>query len=106
MAIKYVLTIGLFDKDTHQLEVDPASAQSLINNEVAKTFEGATVYSADGVYRHNDGSTVREPSIRVEVVDFKNELQEAVLGLARWAKQAFNQESVLYEAFHEEAQFI
>ena len=64
-GIKYIVTVGLFDKDTHLLEVDPAHAQSLLNNEVAKTFEGATVYSADGVYRHNDGSTVREQSIRV-----------------------------------------
>lgn len=102
-GIKYIVTVGLFDKDTHRLEVDPTHAQSLLNNEVAKTFEGATVYSADGVYRHNDGSTVREPSIRVEV---SGASREAVVGLAKWAKEAFNQESVMLESYEEEYDFI
>ena len=103
MTTKFVLTIGLFDKDTKKLELDPANAQALLNNEVAQTFEGATVYSADGVYRHNDGSTVREPSIRVEV---SGASREAVVGLAKWAKAAFNQESVMLEAIAEECDFI
>lgn len=102
-GIKYIVTVGLFDKNTHRLEVDPAHAQSLLNNEVAKTFEGATVYSADGVYRHNDGSTVREPSIRMEV---SGASREAVVGLAKWAKEAFNQESVMLESYEEEYDFI
>lgn len=102
-GIKYIVTVGLFDKDTHRLEVDPASAQSLLNNEVAKTFEGATVYSADGVYRHNDGSTVREPSIRVELC---YTTREDAVRLATWAKEAFNQESVMLEAIAEECDFI
>lgn len=102
-GIKYIITVGLFDKDSKKLEVDPANAQALLNNEVAQTFEGATVYSADGVYRHNDGSTVREPSIRVEV---SGASREAVVGLAKWAKQAFNQESVMLESYEEEYDFI
>lgn len=100
---KFVATIGLFDKNTHQLEVDPSNAQSLLNNEVARRFNGATVYSADGVYKHNDGSMVREPSLRVELC---YTTREAAVGLCKWAKEAFNQESVMLEAIEEECDFI
>lgn len=103
MTTKFIVTIGLFDKDTKKLELDPANAQALLNNEVARRFDGATVYSADGVYRHNNGETVREPSIRVEV---SGASREAVVGLAKWAKEAFNQESVMLESYEEEYDFI
>ena len=36
-GIKYIITVGLFDKDSKRLEVDPANAQALLNNEVAQT---------------------------------------------------------------------
>lgn len=103
MTIKYVLTIGLFDKDTKKLELDPANAQALLNNEVARRFDGATVMSADGVYRHNNGETVREPSLRVELC---YTTREAAVELATWAKTAFNQESIMFEAVQEEVDFI
>lgn len=103
MTTKFVLTIGLFDKDTKKLELDPANAQALLNNEVARRFNGATVYSADGVYRHNNGETVREPSLRVELC---YTTREDAVGLAKWAKAAFNQESVMLEAIEEECDFI
>ena len=102
-GIKYIITVGLFDKDSKKLEVDPANAQALLNNEVAQTFEGATVYSADGVYRHNNGETVREPSLRVELC---YTTREDAVGLATWAKTAFNQESVMLESYEEEYDFI
>lgn len=100
---KYVATIGLFDKDTKKLEVDPANAQALLNNEVARRFDGATVMSADGVYKHTNGDTVREPSLRVELC---YTTREAAVELCKWAKAVFNQESVMLEAIEEECDFI
>lgn len=103
MTTKYIITIGLFDKDSKRLELDVASAQHLLNAQVAREFEGATVYSADGVYRHADGSTVREPSLRVELCYTE---REKAVELAQWAKATFNQESVMFEAVQEEVDFI
>jgi len=103
MTTKYVLSIGLFDKDTHELEISVDAAQKLVNSEVASRFDGATVYSADGVYRHNDGSTVREPTIRVELLYTD---RAKVVDFARWAKKILNQESVLLEQIQEDADFI
>lgn len=103
MTTKYILSIGLFDKDSKKLEISREAAQAMVNNEVARRFDGTTVYSADGVYRNLDGSTVREPTIRVELV-FTT--KEAVISLAKWAKGALNQESVMYEEVKEDVEFI
>lgn len=103
MTIKYILTVGLFDKDTKKQEVDTATAQALVNNEVARRFDGATVYSADGVYKHNTGETVREPSIRIELC-YTDE--DKVKDLAKWLKKALNQESIMFEQVQEEIDFI
>jgi len=100
---KYILTIGTFDKDTKKPEMDVVNMQALLNNEVARRFNGATVYSADGVYRHLDGSVVREPSLRVELCYTE---KEAVISLAKWAKEAFNQESIMFEEVEEIIDFI
>jgi hypothetical protein len=103
MTKKYILSIGLFDKDSKKQEVKTEDAQRLVNNAVAQRFDGATVYSADGVYKHNDGTTVREPTIRIELL---YTTREAVVELATWAKEALNQESVLMETIEVEADFI
>lgn len=103
MTSKFILSIGLFDKDTKKLEHDPADAQSLINNYVAQHFSGGTCYSADGVYRHNDGTTIREPSIRVELCYTE---RQNVIDFAMWAKKTLNQESIMLEEVKEDIDFI
>lgn len=100
---KFVISIGLFDKDTKKQEVGTNSAWSLVDNEVARRFDGATVYAAKGVYKHIDGTTVQEPTIRVELLYTS---REAAVELCKWAKVALNQESVLLEAIEEQADFI
>ena len=96
-------TVGLFDKDTKKQEHDTAEAQALVNNYVASHFDGATVYSCDGVYKHADGTTVREPSIRVELCYTE---REKVIEFAQWAKKILNQESIMLEEVKEEIDFI
>lgn len=100
---KYVLSIGLFDKDTKILEVDVDSARRLLDNQVARMFDGGTTYGAMGVYKHANGELVQEPTLRVELL---YTTRESVLELAKWAKETFNQESVLMESIEEEADFI
>ena len=100
---KFILSIGLFDKDTHTLLLDVDSARSLLDNEVARRFDGGTTYGAMGVYRHASGELVQEPTLRVELLDTT---QEAVLSLIEWAKKAFNQESVLEEIIEEQFYFM
>lgn len=103
MTTKYIITFGCYDKDTHGLVKEPSAWQAVINEYVAQHFNGATVYSADGVYKHNDGTVVREPSIRVELC---YTTREEAIALAKFGKEALNQESVMFEAIEEECDFI
>lgn len=103
MTSKFILSIGLFDKDTKKQGHDTAEAQALVNNYVASHFDGATVYSAISVYKHADGTTVREPSIRVELCYTE---REKVIEFAQWAKKILNQESIMLEEVKEEIDFI
>lgn len=103
MTKKEILTMGLFDKDSKKQEIDTETAHRLIDNAVAQRFDGATVYEATGVYKHLNGTTVKEPSIRIEIVYAE---PGAVHELAQWLKENFNQESIMYEAVQEEVEFI
>ena len=100
---KFVLSIGLFDKDTHKLELNVDSARSLLDNEVARRFDGGTTYGAMGVYKHASGELVQEPTLRVELC---YTTREAAVSLCKWAKATFNQESIMLEAIEEECDFI
>lgn len=100
---KYVLTIGTFDKDTKKAEISLNDCRAILSNAVAQRFDGGTIYEADGIYRHIDEQTVREPSLRVELLGCK---REDVLELAQYMKKALNQESIMYEEIEEHYDFI
>lgn len=101
--IKYVLTIGTFDKDTKTAKIPLADCRRILSDAVASRFDGGTIYEADGIYRHIDGQTVREPSLRVEILGAN---KSDVLELAHYMKNALNQESVMYEEIEESYDFI
>lgn len=56
----YRLYCGLNDKDTKKQEISTEEAQNVFNGLVARMFDGATVWTADGVYTHVDGTQVSE----------------------------------------------
>lgn len=100
---KYILTVGTFDKDTKKAEIPLNDCRAILSNAVAQRFDGGTIYEADGIYRHIDGQTVREPSLRVELLGCK---REDVLELAQYMKKALNQESIMFEEIEEHYDFI
>lgn len=100
---KYILTIGTFDKDTKKAEIPLTICRDILSNAVAQRFDGGTIYEADGIYRHLNGETVREPSLRVELLGCK---KEDVLELAAYMKAELNQESIMYEEIEEVYDFI
>ena len=56
-----------------------------------------------GVYTHNDGTIVNEPTLRIEVSDIE---LEPMKRLAIALKSAFNQESVAFEVVETNFSFI
>ena len=102
-TMKFVVTCGMFDKTKKKLEHDVSDVHAMVNNYIAQRFDGCSVFDCDGIYRHMDGTTVREPSIRCEFIYTK---KEKVLDFCKWYKKVMNQESVMFEAIEEDVEFI
>lgn len=90
--IRYVLTMGLNDKDTKTQKIQTLEAYKMVENVIKSLqFEGATIYESKGLYRHSNGEYVTETSLRMEFL-FATENQ--IRNLVSILKSAFNQESI------------
>lgn len=94
--IKHILTIGLFDKETHKQEIEKTEAIKTVIETIFNHGFCATVFSEGiyGIYTHEDGSRVIEPSLRVEIADIES---DKILPLIHELGNAFNQESIMWE---------
>ena len=100
---KYILTIGLNDKDTYTQKYDTITAYKMIEQILAPRTNGYTMYETHGGYQHTDGTFISEKSIRVELM-FISETQ--VLIIANEIKTALNQESIAYETITSNSKLI
>lgn len=64
MSNVIIMNIGMFDKDTKQQELSDAEFLEAIYNHM-----DCTITHTYGVYTHQNGTRVVEPSIRVEIYD-------------------------------------
>lgn len=100
---KYTLYIGLNDKDTKTQRIDTVEASKIVQNVLTDTTGGGTIYSATGVYRHDNGAVVIENTLRVELVAVA---MEAVHGAIDIIKAALNQESIILQTENVQSVFI
>ena len=77
---KYTLYCGLNDKDSKRQEISTLEAAKVVRNACLHHANGATIFEADGIYRHEDGQQVVEECVVRRIVDF--------------LKAALNQESI------------
>lgn len=95
---KYNLTIGLLDKDSHVQEIGSQHANKLVTRIVVNSIGFGTILDANGVYTHEDGTIVTEPSIRVEILDTEGAItKDKIVDIANQLKLALNQEPILFE---------
>lgn len=87
----YRLYMGLNDKDTKRQEISTDEAYNIFNGLVLRMFDGATVWSAKGVYTHDDGTQVSENTLCCELV-FADYIKAKKF--VQQLKQIFNQESI------------
>ena len=87
---KHIFLIGLCDKDTKKQKYSKEHFLSTIYN----TVGDCTISDAYGYYTHEDGTLVKEPSLRVEML-FKRD--EDMQGYADTLKRELNQESIGYD---------
>ena len=102
---RYTLTIGLFDKDTKRQKISTDIAIRIVSDLVVNVIGYGTIHQGNGIYTHNNGSIVIEPSI-VFFVDGEKDLKYKVKNLAWQIKKALNQESVMLEETAVKMEFI
>lgn len=97
---KYILYVGLNDKDTKTQKIDTLSAYNLTNNILLNYVEGATVTQSKGIYKHNNGNVVIENTLIIELLFTDN---DTVNKIANDLKIALNQESIAIQKFNIES---
>jgi len=94
--LKHIITIGLYDKDSHKQEISKPEAIDAIIDAINSRGLCATILTEGiyGVYQHDDGTRVLEPSIRVEIADVESAI---ILPMIHDLGARFNQESIMWE---------
>ena len=92
---KYTLYLGLNDKDTKAQKINTIEAYKIIENIIKDKFEGATIFEASGIYKHDNGEFVIEKTLRIEIL-FTTEIK--IKNLCEDLKRIFNQESIALQS--------
>lgn len=89
---KYTLYLGLNDKDTKTQLISTLESYKMVANILKSlNYDGATIFEAVGLYKHDDGTFVTESTLRIEILDFN---KQGVNQLVDTLKAIFNQESI------------
>lgn len=88
---KWTLYLGLNDKDTKVQKIATVEAYKVAMNILSQFVEGATIFEANGMYTHENGTMTIEKTLRIELL-FTDE--ETVKKIVAMLKTVFNQESI------------
>ena len=91
---KFTICVGLLDKDSKMQEINTLDAFKVASNIFAQTTGRATITEGRGVYTHNDGTVVIEPTL---VCTIYGSNIDSIKRAADALKTALNQESVAIE---------
>ena len=100
---KTTMCIGLLDKDSKHQEITTLDAFKVAANIFAETTGGATITEGTGVYTHDDGTIVIEPTLVCVIYGSDTATIERA---ANMAKIALNQESVTIETVESNSRFF
>lgn len=91
---KFTLYLGLNDKDTKTQKIDILEAYKIVNNILLKYTDGATIFQANGIYKHEDGTVIIEQTLRIELLFVDKNTVKNIVDLL---KITFNQESIIVQ---------
>lgn len=89
--IKFTLYVGLNDKDSKKQEISTFEAYKIINKLLLNYTNGATIFEATGIYKHDDGTFTTEKTLRIELLFID---RAVVLEIVEQLKKILNQESI------------
>lgn len=91
--INNIFYIGLYDKDIKKQIIKEEEAIQIIHNIFTKyNYDCLTVNYCYGIYKHNNGEKVKEPSFKVEILTDENikNIDEIIKDI----KEEMNQEAI------------
>ena len=91
---KYTLYLGLNDKDTKRQKIATLEAYKITTNLLTSYTEGATIFEANGIYKHDDGTITIEKTLKIELLFVE---KTTVLSIIEELKRIFNQESIILQ---------
>lgn len=90
---KYILNVGLNDKDTKLQKIDSIEAYKIVENTLLNNgLDGYTIYQGKGLYRHDNGTITQENTLIIEMIFTTEDIVNKVITIL---KQVLNQESIL-----------
>lgn len=89
---KITLYVGLNDKDTKVQKIDTQEANKITMNIITSYTDGATIYNATGIYKHEDGTIVLENTLKIELYEVNDEALTAIIDTL---KRTLNQEAII-----------
>ena len=97
--------IGLNDKDTKKQNISTLEAYKMVSNILLNNnIDGATIFEAQGIYKHDNGEIVIENTLRVELAFISDE--KIIYNIIKLLKTALNQESIMLKKVKEQISFI
>jgi hypothetical protein len=102
---KFILTIGLNDKDTKQPKYDIITAYKLVENVLKQYVDGYTIYQTQGGYKHIDNTFITETSLRVELMFTTTNVVKTICNKIK-SKDLLNQETIALEIVTSNSQLI
>lgn len=93
MDKKYILNVGLNDKDTKIQKIDSIEAYKIVENTLLNNgLSGYTIYQGKGLYKHDNGDITQENTLIIEMIFTTEEIVNKIIKIL---KQVLNQESIL-----------
>ena len=93
MEKKYILNVGLNDKDTKLQKIDSIEAYKIVENTLLNNgLNGYTIYQGKGLYKHDNGEITQENTLIIEVLFATDDIINKIIKIL---KQVLNQESIL-----------
>ena len=90
---KYILNVGLNDKDTKIQKIDSIEAYKIVENTLLNNgLSGYTIYQGKGLYKHDNGTITQENTLIIEMIFTQEDIVNKIIKIL---KQVLNQESIM-----------
>lgn len=101
-TIKYTLFIGLNDMNKKRQIIPTFYAKKIITKTILNYTDGATIYKCNGIFRHENGTIIKEKSFKIEFFGVDDVIINSIISDL---KIKLNQEAIIKQIDIIESEF-